>query len=357
MKIIALVYGGDSVESDISVITYKKIRSKLILEGREVLDIFLDRNGSFYINDRNKIKLGHFEKIGESSYFRTRFKYFEFDVVLPLVHGAGVEDGTLGAFFDTLKIPCMYSGVLNSAILQNKSFFKKILNCYDIPNTKYVDLKYERFIDINFDLKKHIEELNFPLIIKPNTLGSSIGVKKAYDYDGLLNALDEAFVYDNEIVIEECVENLKEVNIAVLGYKDNMIFSELETVSNKDEVLTFFDKYLLSKDKTTRIIPSDISIDIKNIILEITKKTFYNLDCFGVVRFDYLIDEINHKIYLNEINTIPGSLAYYLFEPLNITVNQICDIMYENYSKKCKYYNRIKHNYEEGNRKDLLSKE
>ena len=357
MDIIALVYGGDSVESDISVVTFKKIKDKLLKEGIETIDIYLSRDGYFYLNDKEKMKIGQFEKCDGTTYFKTRFKRYEFDVVLPLVHGQGVEDGRLGAYFDILKIPCMYSGIINSALLQNKSYLKKIMNYYNIPNTKYVDLKYEDFIDVKFDLKEHIKELKYPLIIKPNNLGSSIGVSKVFDYNNLLSSLDKAFSFDNEVLIEECVNNLKEVNIAVLGYKDNIVFSELETVSNKDEVLTFFDKYLLSKDKTTRIIPSDISLDIKKAIIEITRNAFISLSCFGVVRFDYLIDESNHLIYLNEINTIPGSLAYYLFEPLNISVGKICSIMYENYIKKIRFEKRVKTNYEEGNRKDLLSKE
>lgn len=353
MNRIAIVYGGDSIESDISVLSYKKIKTMLIDEGIKTLDIFLDRTGSFYVNYNNKIRMGHFEKIGESCYFKTRFSRYEFDVVLPLVHGKGVEDGSLGAFFDILKMPCMYSGVLNSSLLQNKSYFKKILNYYNIPNTKFVDLSYDEYIDIDFDLELLIKDLSYPLIIKPNNLGSSVGVSKVYEYSELLSSLDNAFKYDNEILIEEAVCNLKEVNIAVLGYKDNLVFSELETVSKKDDILSFYDKYLLSKDKKTRIIPSDISIDIK----EISKKTFKCLSCFGVNRFDYLIDELSNEVYLNEINTIPGSLAYYLFEPLNIQAYKIIQIMYENYRKKLKDENRLLKTYYEDKRKDLLSKE
>ncbi len=357
MNRIAIVYGGDSIESDISVLSYKKIKTKLIDEGVKTLDIFLDRTGSFYVNYNNKIKMGHFEKIGESCYFKTKFSRFEFDVVLPLVHGKGVEDGSLGAFFDILKIPCMYSGVLNSSLLQNKSYFKKMLDYYNIPNTKFVDLSYDEYIDIDFDLELLIKDLTYPLIIKPNNLGSSVGVSKVYEYNELLSSLDNAFKYDNEILIEEAVCNLKEVNVAVLGYKDNLIFSELETVSKKDDILSFYDKYLLSKDKTTRIIPSDISLEVKDNILEISKKAFKCLSCFGVNRFDFLIDELSNEVYLNEINTIPGSLAYYLFEPLNIQVYKIIQIMYENYRKKIKNDNRLLKTYYEDKRKDLLSKE
>lgn len=357
MKRIAIVYGGDSIESDISILSYKKIKTNLINEGIITLDIFLDKTGSFYINHKNKIKNGHFEKIGESCFFKTRFCRYEFDVILPIVHGKGVEDGTLGAYFDLLKIPCMYSGVFNSSLLQNKSCFKKILNYYNIPNTRYVDLSYSKYIDIDFDLQLLIKDLNYPLIVKPNNLGSSVGVSKVYEYNELISSIDDAFKYDDEILIEEAVCNLKEVNIAALGYKDDIIFSELETVSKKDDILSFYDKYLLSKDKITRIIPSDISSKIKEEILKITKKTFICLNCFGVNRFDFLIDELNNEVFLNEINLIPGSLAYYLFEPVNISTAKIIQIMYDNYCKKLKNDNRLIKTFYEDKRKDLLSKE
>ena len=357
MAIFCLLCGGDSLESDISYVSYKKIKQELKYSNIATIDVYLNRFGEFYLIENNKLKKGQFVKHNEECFFKTKFKKYYFDAVLPIVHGKGVEDGSLGAYFDILKIPCMYSGITNASLLQNKSYFKKIIDFYDIPNVPYVDLSYYQYIDVNFDLEKHVSKLQFPLIVKPVNLGSSIGVKKVYDMESLLEALDKSFSYDSDVLIEKCVESLKEVNIALLGYKDNIIVSELETVSNKDDVLSFFDKYLLSKEKTTRIIPSDISKDKKETIIFLSKKVFRLLDCFGVVRLDFLLDEENSKVYLNEINTIPGSLAYYLFEPININVAKMIDILYEFYLKKVKDDLKRLTSYEESNKKDLLSKE
>lgn len=350
---VVLLYGGNSLESDISEVTYKKINSLLNKQEFKTFGIFLNHKGEFFY----KNKKGDFFKKGNNFYFKTGIKKLYFDYVLPLVHGKGSEDGTIGAFFDTLNIPCIYSGILNSALLQDKIKFKEYLAFKNISQVDYVYITYNEYMDINFDLKRKIDKLTFPLIVKPNCLGSSIGVKKVYDISDLINALDKSFEYDNKVLIENCVQNLKEVNIAILGNNYKQFVSELETVSNKEDVLSYFDKYLQSKDRIIRIIPADINSDVKEEIINISKSVFQLFDCMGVVRFDYLIDQKSSKVYLNEANTIPGSLAYYLFEPLNIDCTHLIKQLIVLYEQKNKQEKRLLNDYHEGDKNKLLSKE
>ncbi len=350
---LILLYGGNSLESDISEVTYKKINSLLKNSCFNLHGVYLNHEGEFFLNN----KKGYFYHKQENNYFKIGFKKIYFDYVLPLVHGKGSEDGTIKAYFDTLNIPCLSSSILSSALLQDKIIFKELLSFLNIRQTKYTFFSYEEYMDLNFNLSEKIKELSFPLIVKPNSLGSSLGVKKVLNLEELIFALDKAFEFDEKVLIEEAILNLKEVNIALLGNRMFQIESELETVSNKDDVLTYFDKYLQSKDKTTRIIPADIDLLIKEEIISTSKKVFKYFDCFGIVRFDYLLDQKTNKLYLNELNTIPGSLAYYLFEHKNINCEQLILKFIEFYKKRRKTQLRLLNNYHEGDKKQLLSKE
>ncbi len=358
MSVFALVYGGDSVESEISEVSCEKISKALNKENIPHIKIFLDHFGNFFIeNKKKKLKKGFFSKKNTSYYFKTKTKKYFFDVVLPIVHGSGAEDGTIGAYFDTLKIPCIYSGLFNASILQNKFAFKKYLSIFKIPQCKYKKISYLEFMDIGFDLDMFLKGIKAPYIIKPNVLGSSIGVKKAKNKEEVLDAFNEAFLYDTDVIIEEAVSSLKEVNIAVLGYRDEIQLSELETVSEKEEVFSFYDKYLQTREKVKRILPADISEEQKAKIEEIASKAFQIFQCCGVVRFDFLIDKDNGKIYLNEANTIPGSLAEHLFQAKGMSGACLVKEMYRYYLKKEKESKRIFHEYHEGERQKLFSKD
>ncbi len=353
--IYVFVYGGDSLESDISFLTYKKVTSSLKSSNNSFLGVFLDRDGTFYLNHNDKLIKGDFIKKEGLNYFKTKFKKYIFDYVFPLVHGRNVEDGSLGAYFDILKIPCIYSGIDNASILQNKKVFKELLNYYNIPNTKFVSLDYTTFMGLNFDLNEHIKSLKFPFIVKPVHLGSSIGVNKANNESELLKALDNAFMYEEEVLIEEVVSSLKEINIAMLGYKNEIECTKCEVVSKKDEVYSFFDKYCKERNEVHE--RSEIEEDLYNKIVELSIKTFKNFDCFGVIRIDYLYDESNKRIYLNEINTIPGSLALMYFENENKDADYVVTKCKDLYLKKKSQIRRLYKTYKEIDKSQLLEKD
>ncbi len=366
MKKIAIIYGGNSLESDVSVLTALKTAHEFDNNGWKYILVYLDHDGNFFTGkallDKDNyeklkdFKKGEFKHQNGSSYFKVGMKKYYFDYALILGHGKGIEDGTVGAYFDTLKIPCIYSGIYNASLLQDKALCKRVLSTFKIPQTKFKSLNVSTYQTIDFNLETFLKQLHFPLIVKPCHLGSSIGVSKVKEVKEAKEAIEVAFYYDDEVVIEEAIDNLKEVNIAILGDFERVRLSSLETVNNNDEVLSFADKYEKTDKSFTRIIPSDVDESIAEQIKTISIKVFKMLSCSGVVRFDFLYDQKNRKVYLNEINTIPGSLAYYLFEDQEIEFSEVLEEMLNIGIKRIRRNENITSNFEECLLKNLNSK-
>lgn len=340
MEKLCLVFGGDSVENEISILTALRVQKELEKYSYSYMMVYLDHDGNFYSgesllnkdNYKNKVKFkkGTFIKKNGTNYFQYGLRKEKFNLVLLLVHGKGAEDGTLGGYFDTLKIPCVYPGLINSALLQDKANFKRIMESMGIPQTKYEVLNYRDYLKV---LEKNTFEtkLSYPLIIKPSLLGSSIGVHKVENEKELLEKLVDAFKYDEVVIIEEAVTNLKEINIALLRKNNEIICSSLERVNNEDKILSFIDKYDNYSLNETHIIPADIDNKIMKKIKYLSRKVYHELNLKSIVRFDYLLDEKTSKIYLNEINAIPGSISHYLFEADNILLIDLIEILVEQY--------------------------
>ena len=181
------------------------------------------------------------------------------------------------------------------------------------------------------------QKITFPVIVKPNCLGSSIGVKKASTKKELDFALQVAFQFDETVLIEKCVQPLMELKCACFRYKDKVIVSEIEQPLGKDEILSFADKYINSNTKTakgmkslSRICPAKIDDNLANTITNLTKQVYNLLDCNGVVRVDYLVNTQTNEVFVNELNSIPGSFAFYLFTGKGISYTQLLDMIIEN---------------------------
>lgn len=367
MKIkIGVLFGGKSVEHEISIISAVQAMNYIDDEKYEVVPIYITKKLEFWtgamlkdIESYKDFKL--IQKFAKKVHLvnkRGRFvlqkasfikrEINDIDLAFPIVHGEGVEDGTIQGYFELLGIPYIGSNIYASAVGQDKVFQKQIFEANDIPITKYVWFFENEYYDEKENLFKKINKLNYPLIIKPSKLGSSIGISIVKNKDDLNKAIEEAVQYDNKIIVEEALENLTEVNCAVLGNYEKMITSEIEEVLKEDEILSYNDKYIGSSKgasskgmaSTRRILPARINDETKNTILELSKKVFKVLNNSGVARIDYLIDNKKNKIYVNEINSIPGSLSYYLFEPIQISYPELLESLIttaiKEYKKKSK---------------------
>jgi len=358
---ICVIFGGKTVEHEVSIISAVQAMNCLNKDKYKVIPIYISKDKEMYtgkllseINnykDINKL-IKHSKNV---TLYNKKKRYFiqtkgifkrvigEIDIVLPIVHGNNVEDGTIQGYLETIGVPYVGSGVIASAVGQDKVFMKQIFIANNIP---IVD--YTWFYDFEYKEKKEeviekILKLDFPLIVKPATLGSSVGIAKANNMKELIFAIEEAIKYDNKIVVEKVIENLTEVNCSVLGTYEDQKVSEIEEVMSTDEFLTYKDKYLGNgKSKgmasTNRLIPARIDNKTRKEVKRIARKVFSILNLGGVCRIDFLIDKKDNIVYINEPNTIPGSLSYYLWEPVgkkyDILLDEMISIAIRSYKKK-----------------------
>ncbi len=259
----------------------------------------------------------------------------QIDVAFPVVHGANVEDGSLQGFLRHYNIPLVGCDVAASAVTMDKYVMKTVLKDNDIPVLDCVTLnvkEYER--DEEAAYSKVEGRIGYPVIIKPVNLGSSVGIKVAKDRDGLREALEYAFTFGPRVLIERAITNLREINCAVLGDYEEAQASECEEPISSDEILSYEDKYVAggkggSEGMRTarRELPADLPPQKREEIRQMAVKTFQVLNCGGVSRIDFMIDQDTDQVYVNEINPIPGSLAFYLWEALGKPYAELLDDM------------------------------
>lgn len=371
MKIkVGVMFGGKSVEHEISIISAIQAIGHLNKEKYDVIPIYITKNNEFYIGEKvgdiksytdinsllkesqRVIMLNEGGKVKLIRYPMKKFGKNELDyidVAFPIVHGTNVEDGTLQGYLQMFNIPYVGCDVLSSAVGMDKYVMKTVLKDNGIPvlDCKCFTAK-EYDDDVDAVIEKVEAAIGYPVIVKPVNLGSSIGISKAENRDELYDSLDTAFRYASKVLIETAVQNLKEINCSVLGDYEEAEASECEEPVSSDKILTFAEKYIGdgsakgakgtkggvkgsggSKGMATlkRKIPADITDEQRTLIREYAVKAFKCLGCGGVSRIDFMMDTKTGNIWLNEINTIPGSLSFYLWEPLGVKYTELLDRM------------------------------
>ena len=360
---VGVIFGGETVEHEVSIISAIQAMNKMDEEKYEIVPIYITKDREWYTGDMLKDidvyqDLNLIKKYSKNVvlYFKNGsyvlqskglFKNVvkEIDIAFPIVHGTNVEDGVLQGYLQTIGIPYVGPNVYGAVAGQDKAIMKDIWKSLDIPMTKYV-----WFYDVDFrqtpeDVIKKVETLKYPVIVKPATTGSSVGINVCENREKLKEAIDEAIQYDNKIVVEEVVENLKEVNIAVMGNYEHQKVSVIEEVLSTNKFLTYTDKYIgggkgklkggvkapvkASKGmaSASRKLPADLSEKTRKEVEDIAVRAFKGLGSAGNSRIDFLIDEKTNKVYINEINSIPGSLAFYLWDAKDINFTQVLDDM------------------------------
>lgn len=368
MKIkVGLFFGGQSVEHEVSVISGIQALYAFDRSEYELIPIYITKQNTFYVGEaigkieeykdipallkksQQVVLVNDGKKVSLIKYPMKRFGnpiYNTIDVAFPVVHGTNVEDGTLQGYLRTLCIPYAGPDVTASAVGMDKYVMKTVLKDNNIP---VLDCVFCNIREYEFELEaliKRIEEkVSYPSIVKPVNLGSSVGIKIARNREGLEEALEHAFQFSGKVLIERAITNLKEVNCAVLGDYEEAEASECEEPINSDEILSYEDKYMSgggSKNEgsktsegskgggmssLSRKLPADISKETRDNIRQMAVKTFQALNCSGVSRIDFMIDMDTDEIYVNEINTIPGSLSFYLWEPVGVKYEELLDRM------------------------------
>lgn len=335
---IAIIIGGKSVEHEISLISGLQAILNLDKNKYNIHVLYLTKDNNLVTN-KNLTNINTYKnqkypkktncclyKQNNKTILKTKYKKTTIDCIIPIVHGNKIEDGTLSGYLELLGTPYTSSNILSSAIAQDKVITKRILKSYNLKVLPSIDITQS--VNLN-KIDKFIQKHNFPLILKPATLGSSIGIKIASTKEELLYNLKECMQYANKVLIEPKLQNFTEYNCAAYKSGSRLILSQIEEVTTSNEILTFNDKYedggLKQTDKSTRIIPAKIPLELEEEIYNTTKQIYENLNFKGVIRIDYIYDLNINKLYINEINTIPGSLAFYLFEGLGIKYQTLLD--------------------------------
>ena len=358
MKIkVGVIFGGETVEHEVSIITAVQAMEQINKDKYEIVPIYISKDRIWYTGkmlmdidvyqDFNDLKRYAKEvvlvktKDGfnlQSTKGLFRKNITDIDIAFPIVHGNNAEDGTLQGYLDSVGIPYVGSRVLGSALGQDKVIMKQIFKDAKLPIVDYLWFFDTEYVDDCDKIFEKVEKLGYPVIVKPATLGSSVGITYVKDDKSLANAIEEAMKYDIKVVVEKAVPNLIEVNCSVFGNYSHQETSVIEEVTSDEDFLTFADKYIGgSKGKlkgaskgmasASRIIPARISKDLEQKIKETSKSAFVALNLSGVCRIDYLIDKKTNKFYINEPNTIPGSLSFYLWEPTGKKYTELLDEM------------------------------
>lgn len=375
MKIrCALVFGGRSVEHEISVISALQAAQSINRDRYEVIPVYMTKDNVFFtgpevgnIEAYKNIKAliassdpVYFVRGEEGRVYLKKVKHgvfqsdlvSEIDLVLPVVHGTNLEDGSLQGYFHTLGVPFAGCEVLSSAVGMDKAVMKSVLKAAGIPVLPCLEFTALDYDDPDRVVEKIASEIGYPVIIKPVNLGSSVGIKKGHDEESLRDALDLAFTFSRRVLAERSIEDLKEINCSVLGDVDEAEASECEEPLGSGEILSYADKYMsggkngksaplkagggksmpakLGSGKSgmaslQRKIPADIDPELREKVRTLAVDTFKALQCCGVARIDFMLDQSDGSLYVNEINTIPGSLSFYLWEPVGLPYGKLLD--------------------------------
>ena len=360
MKInVGVIFGGKSVEHEISIISAVEAMGYMDTNKYNVIPIYIDKDGTWYTGEHLKdiINYRDIELVKryakkvclirkDKSCILQSLGLFKrtiniIDIVFPIGHGLYMEDGSLQGYLNMLGVPYVGSGVVASAIGQDKVFMKQILSCNNIPTTNYIWFTSKEFSSNKKKVLEKINTLSYPMYVKPANLGSSIGISRVTSEQELVAGIKEAIKFDNKIIVEEEIKHVKEVNISVLGTYDNLETSELEEINVNDEFFTFKEKYVENYSKVVKkgkkvnpLLSKEMVEDLKEYAIN----TFKAINARGVARIDFLIDDKTKKIYVCEINTIPGSLSLYLWLPKkksqNELINDLINIAIEEYKNK-----------------------
>lgn len=358
-KQVGVIFGSRSCEREVSIISAVQLMRHADQEKYDIIPVYIDESGNWYTGDALK-DIGSFKPFnpdkkgitkvfpdlssgsgalltharGTGLFSKDRIEIAaRIDVYIIVMHGLHGEDGTIQGLLELANVPYTSTGVAGSALGMDKIMMKQFFRGADLPVLPGIGVTRTRYLSEPKSVFEEVEkELGYPVFVKPANLGSSIGVSRADDRESLEDSLQLAFEYDRRVLIEAGLDKPIELNCSVFGYDEEIEASPIEMPINQDEFLDFKDKYLASGGSKGmaslhRVLPAPIEDELRDEIQEMSRKIFRMLDCKGVVRIDYMFDKNAGKLYITEINTIPGSLAFYLWENAGVAYTRLIDRM------------------------------
>ena len=351
---VAVFFGGRSVEHEISVISALQAINAFNQEKYNVVPIYISKKGRWFtgsnlFNINNYRDMDALERNAEEVFMRPEYGDFnlyrvntksglfskkdpvvaELHAAIPVLHGTNGEDGVFEGLLETIGIPFAGCNTLSSANGMDKITMKMILRESGVPVVDYVWFTDKQWSSKKDALIEEVEkEIGYPVIVKPANLGSSVGIGKAADRAQLIEKVDNACRFSQRIIVEHMIGKMKEINCSVLGDCDDYQPSVCEEPISKGDFLSYDEKYRGGNEgmaASEKRIPADLPDETAKRVQHLACETFRVLSCHGVSRVDVMIDESDNQIYVNEINTIPGSLSYYLWEASGIRFDQLMD--------------------------------
>lgn len=353
---VAMMFGGKSVEHEVSVISGIQAYMSMDTDKYDVIPVYMTKNNKMYIgdsigdiesyknidellkksqrvimiNEDGRVKLVQYpvKKLGKNV-------EVGIDVAFPVVHGTNVEDGGFQGYLKTMGIPFVGCDVTASAIGMDKYITKLVLKESNVPVLDARLYTLSDYADMESMMNDIENVFGYPVIVKPVNLGSSVGISVAKSRVELANSVDDAFRYATKVLVEHAITNLREINCSVLGDENDAIASECEEPLHTKDILSYEDKYVSNAKgsgskgmaSVSRRIPAELTPEKREEVRELAVRSFKALGCNGVSRIDFMIDADTDKLYFNEINTIPGSLAFYLWEPVGVPYKELLDRM------------------------------
>ena len=373
---VGVFFGGRSVEHEISVISALQAINAFNPDRYEVIPIYITKQGKWLtgpalLDIKNYKDLKALEGMAEEVYmkpiygdynlYRTNVKsglfskqspvVTELHIAFPVLHGSHGEDGMFQGVLETIGIPFVGCDTLSSANGMDKITMKMILRESGLPVVDYVWFTDREWLSNREKIDGKIEkELGYPLIVKPANLGSSVGISKATDRKTLDKAIENAIRFSSRIIVEHLVQEMMEINCSVLGDADHRETSVCEEPIKQKDFLTYEEKYgsgnKAGMQASQKKIPADIPEETASTIKRLASETFRVLSCNGVSRIDFMIDKDSGDIYVNEINTIPGSLSFYLWEETGISFSRLIDKLIELALKRKRDTDRKTYSYD-----------
>ena len=357
---IAVFFGCRSVEHEVSIISAVQAMRSINRDKYDVTPVYVAKDGSMYTGD-NLFEIENYRNIPELlkgaksvTFLRTGDKvvmhYLEqkkfkkisdvaVDLAFPVVHGTNCEDGTMAGYFEFLGLPYISCDIISAAVGMDKAVFKDVLKSAGLPVLDCIKFRAREYTLDKQAITDNIKsQIGFPLIVKPVNLGSSVGITKVNDESELDEAIRLGISFSDIIIVEKAITSLREINCSVLGDSDKCEASVCEEPFMNDEILSYEDKYMgggknggASKGMASlgRKIPADLPEEKAREIRELSCNIFKAIGASGVVRIDFLLDCDTGNVYANEINTIPGSLAFYLWEATGLKYTDLIDRLVE----------------------------
>lgn len=357
---IAVFFGCRSVEHEVSIISAVQAMRAINQEKYDVTPVYVAKDGSMYTGD-NLFDIENYRDLTELFKSAKRITFIKekdtvlmhyldqkkfkktpdkaIDLAFPIVHGTNCEDGTMAGYFEFLGLPYISCDIISASVGMDKAVFKDVLKSAGLPVLDCIKFRAREYTFYKDDITDKIKsKVGFPLIVKPVNLGSSVGITKVNTEAELDEAIRLGISFSDTILVEKAICNLREINCSVLGDSDECEASVCEEPFMNDEILSYEDKYLgggksgeASKGMASlgRKIPADISEEKSNEIRDLSCRIFKAIGASGVVRIDFLLDVDTNKVYANEINTIPGSLAFYLWEATGLKYTDMLDRLVE----------------------------